>query len=48
MMIIKVVMFSFQFGGVIRLIGGDKIGIKSAVTVDYVEMSIIYGTPQNH
>ena len=48
MVIIKAVMFSFRFGSVIRFIGGEKRGIKSAGTVDYVEMTIIYGTPQNY
>ena len=48
MMIIKVVMFSFRFESVIRLIGGEKRGINIAGTVDSTEMSIIYGTPQKH
>ena len=48
MMIIKAVMFSFRFESVIRLIGGEQRVIKSAGTVDYAEMSIIYGTPKNH
>ena len=47
-MIIKAVMFSFRFGIVIRLIGREKSGIKSAGTVDYMKMSIIYGNPQNN
>ena len=47
-MIIKAVMFYFRFGSAIRLIGGDQRGIESAVTMDYEEMIIIYGTPQNH
>ena len=38
----------FYLGGVIRLIGGYQRGIKSTGTVDSAEMSIIYGTPQNH
>ena len=41
MMIIKAVMFSFRFRSVIRLMGGEKRGIKSSGTVDYAEMSII-------
>ena len=36
------------FGSLTRLIGRDQKGIKSAGTVDSVEMSIIYGTPQKH
>ena len=48
MMIIKSVMFSFHFGGVLMLIGGEKSGMKSAGTMDSAKMSIIYGTPQNH
>ena len=48
MMIIKSEMFSFRFGGVIRLILGEQKGMKNAGTVDSEEMSIIYGTPQNH
>ena len=47
MMITKAVMFSFQFGSVIKLIGGEKSGIKSAGTMDYAEISIIYGTPKS-
>ena len=47
-MIINAVMFSFRFGSVTRLIGGEQRVIKSAGTVDSEEMSIIYGTPQNH
>ena len=39
-------MLSFRFGGVIRLIGGDKGVIESSGTVDSAEMSIIYGTPK--
>ena len=45
MMIIKAVVFYFQFGSVVRLIGEDHRVIKSAGTVDSAEMSIIYGTP---
>ena len=48
MMIIKPVMFSFLFGGVIMLVGGEQREIKSAGTVDSAEMSIIYETPQKH
>ena len=48
MMIIKEVILSFLFGSVIRLIGGYQRGIKSAGTVDSTEISIIYGTTQNH
>ena len=44
MMIIKSVMFSFLFGNVIRLTGGEQRSIKSAGTVDFTEMSITYGT----
>ena len=48
MMIIKVVVFSFRSGSVIRLIGGEKRGIKDTGTADYSEMIIIYVTPQNN
>ena len=50
MMIIKAVMFSLRFVSVISLIGGEKRGINSAVTVtvDYAEMSIIYRTTQKN
>ena len=48
MMIIKAVMFSFRFGGVIRLIGGDKSGIKNSGTEDFVEIRSIYGTTQKY
>ena len=48
MIIIKEVMLSFQFGSAKMLIEGDQRGIKSAGTLDSVEMSIIYGTPQKH
>ena len=48
MMIIKAVMFSFLFGSVIRFIGGEIRGIKSAGTVNFAEIIIIYGTPQKH
>ena len=48
MIIIKAVMLSFIFGSVIRLIGGDKRGIKSVGTVDSAEMSIIYGLQVQH
>ena len=47
MMIIKAVMFSFRFGSVTRFIGGEKRGTKSAGTVDFAEMNIIYGTPKS-
>ena len=47
-MIIKGIIFSSWFGGVIRLIGGEQRVIKSASTVDSAEISIIYGTPQKH
>ena len=47
-MIIESVMSSFRFGSVTRLIGGYKRVIKSAGTVDYAEISIIYGTPKSH
>ena len=45
MMIIKAVIFSFRFGSLIRLVGGENRGIKSAGAVDSEEISIIYGTP---
>ena len=48
MVIIKSVMFSFRFGSVTRLVGGDQRVIKSAGTVDSVGTSILYGTPQKH
>ena len=48
MMIIKTVMFYFRFGSVISLIGGEERVIKSAGTVDSVEIIIIYGTPQKN
>ena len=48
MMIVKAVMFSFRFGSVTRLIGGEQRGINSIGTVDSAEISIIYGTPKNH
>ena len=48
MMIIKAVIFSFQFGNVIRLLGGEQREIKSDGDVYSVEMSIIYGTPQKN
>ena len=41
-------MFSIRFGSVIRLIWGDKRGIKSSGTMYSAEMSIIYGTPQKN
>ena len=47
-MIIKLVMLSFLFGSLIRLIGGEQRGIKSAGTVDSAEMSILYGTPKKY
>ena len=47
-MIIKEVMFSFLFGSETRFTGGEQRVTKSAGTVDYVEMSIIYGTTQKH
>ena len=47
-MILKSVMFYFLFGSVIRLIGGEQKEINNAGTVDYEEMSIIYGTPQKN
>ena len=47
MMIIKAVMYSFSFGSVIRLIGGEQRAI-SAGTVYSVETSIIDETPQNN
>ena len=48
MMIVKAVMFSFQFGSVISLIGEEQRVIKSSGIVDSAEMSIIYGTPQKN
>ena len=48
MVIIKALMLSFLFVSVIRLIGGDKMRINSAGTVDSAETSIIYGTTQKH
>ena len=48
MMTIKVVMFSFLFGSVIRLIGGEQNVINTAGTVDSAEIIIIHGTPQKH
>ena len=48
MIIIKAVMFFFHFVIVIRMIGGEKMGIKSVGAVDSAEMSIIYGTPQKY
>ena len=48
MIIIKTVMSYFIFMNVKRLIGGDQSGIKSAVTVGYAEMNIIYGTTQKN
>ena len=48
MMIIKAVILYFRFGDVIRLIGEEQKGIKSSGTVEYVEISIMYGTPQNN
>ena len=47
-MIIKAVVLSFIFGSMIWLIGGAQRGINSVGTVDFAEMSIIYGTPQKH
>ena len=48
MRIIKSVMLSFRFGGVIRLIGGEQRGTKSSGTVNSAEVSIIYVTLQKH
>ena len=36
------------FGSAVRLIGGDKRGIRSAGTMDSAEISILHVTPKNH
>ena len=38
----------FLFESVTSLIGGEKRGINSSSTVDFAEISIIYGSPQKH
>ena len=48
MMVIKAVMFSFLFGSLIRLIGGEQRGINSTGIVDSVGISIIYVNPKKH
>ena len=47
-MIIKSVMLYFRFDSVIKLIGGEQRGTKSAGTVDPEEIIMIYVTPQKH